>query len=193
MNDTATEPVRWTLFDRNLIERVLADNKLPIRLAKYMPEDQVAELDNILGEILQIHPPQWELFEMTCRTVLGLAKSGHSVIVGRCGNLIAAHLPHAVHVRIVGSPRVRAAHIAECRRISLAEATRLMDREDRARERYLHSHFGRGINDPMLYDLILNTDRVDDVSCAKLIGERVRAARQRAQPLSAHPVVLAGV
>ena len=68
-----------------------------------------------------------------------------------------------------------------------------MDREDRARERYLHSHFGRGINDPMLYDLILNTDRVDDVSCAKLIGERVRAARQRAQPLSAHPVVLAGV
>ena len=50
-----------------------------------MPEDQVAELDNILGEILQIHPPQWELFEMTCRTVLGLAKSGHSVIVGRCG------------------------------------------------------------------------------------------------------------
>ena len=30
----------WTIFDRNLVERVLEDHDLPARLAKFMPEDR---------------------------------------------------------------------------------------------------------------------------------------------------------
>jgi hypothetical protein len=32
----------WTVFDRNLVERVLAEHRLPAHLAEYMPEDVVS-------------------------------------------------------------------------------------------------------------------------------------------------------
>ena len=32
----------WTMFDRDLVERVLKDHRLPKRLAEFMPEDRVS-------------------------------------------------------------------------------------------------------------------------------------------------------
>src|SRR5580704_8037439 len=31
----------WTVFDRNLVEKVLEDHNLPSRFARYMPEDRI--------------------------------------------------------------------------------------------------------------------------------------------------------
>src|ERR1051326_3266211 len=31
----------WTVFDRELVERVLQDHNLPARLARFMPEDRI--------------------------------------------------------------------------------------------------------------------------------------------------------
>src|SRR5262245_17944107 len=31
----------WTIFDRNLVEKVLQDHNLPARLSRFMPEDRV--------------------------------------------------------------------------------------------------------------------------------------------------------
>lgn len=181
-HDTAaTTP--WALFDRDLVQRILADNQLPARLADHMPEDQVSEFDSMIGELLRDHPPQWELFQMTGRTIVRFAKMGHAVIVGRCGNLLTAHLPHVVHFRLVGTPAIRAAHLAASRQLPFEEARRMMESEDRARARYLHAHFDRSVEDPLLYDLILNTDRIDDATAARLLGERVLAARHNHAPL----------
>ncbi|MCB1128750.1 MAG: hypothetical protein KDM81_19800, partial [Verrucomicrobiae bacterium] len=32
----------WTVFDRELVEKVLEDHNLPAKLAQYMPEDKVS-------------------------------------------------------------------------------------------------------------------------------------------------------
>src|SRR5262245_64229617 len=40
----------WEVFDRNLVVTVLADHQLPGRVAQYMPEDRVLEINDIVDE-----------------------------------------------------------------------------------------------------------------------------------------------
>src|ERR1700738_4262292 len=51
----------WTVFDGNLVERVLQDHNLPRRLARFMPEDRISGLANAIDELFGLHPPFWML------------------------------------------------------------------------------------------------------------------------------------
>src|SRR5512141_528358 len=51
----------WTVFDRNLVEKVLEDHNLPRRLAQFMPEDRISEIADTMDELFGLHPPSWTL------------------------------------------------------------------------------------------------------------------------------------
>src|SRR5690349_5041687 len=53
---TAADSPAWTVFDRNLIEKVLEEHQLPARLAHFVPEDRVPALADALDELLGVHP-----------------------------------------------------------------------------------------------------------------------------------------
>ncbi len=163
----------WTLFDDALIQKTLEDHHLPERLERYMPEDHMPTIESLIGELLNLHPPVWELFEKTCQTIIRLATLGNVIIVGRGGNVLCEHLPHVLHVRLIGSETVRARHIALTRGLNPDAARTVLRREDRARERYFQEYFLRDLNQPLLYDLVLNTDRIGDREAAHLIAERL--------------------
>src|SRR5262245_47585033 len=46
----------WTVFDRNLMEKVLEDHDLPVRLAQFLPEDRATELQDITHEFFGLRP-----------------------------------------------------------------------------------------------------------------------------------------
>jgi len=64
----------WTVFDRNLVERVLEDHQLSAHLAKFMPEDRVSAIDDVLEELCGLHPSAATLVEKTSETILRLAE-----------------------------------------------------------------------------------------------------------------------
>src|SRR5262245_23097114 len=99
---TASE-VPWTVFDRNLVERVLADHHLPGQLARFMPEDRHSEIENILGDVLGVHPPSPSLVAKTTETILHLAELGNVILLGRGANIITSRLSYVFHVRLIGS------------------------------------------------------------------------------------------
>ena len=148
----------WTVFDRNLVEKVLADHHLPTRLSRFMPEDHVSEITDIMDELFGLHPPSWVLVRQTAETILRLAKLGNVIIIGRGANVITSRLPHVFHVRLVGSLARRVERLAELNQITQQEASRLAAHEDVARHRYLKQFFGKNIDDPLLYHLVINTD-----------------------------------
>ena len=47
----------WMVFDRNLMDKVLEDHNLPPCLAKFLPEDRISELEDIMAEVFGVHPP----------------------------------------------------------------------------------------------------------------------------------------
>src|SRR5579864_9468147 len=93
----------WSVFDRNLVEKVLEHHNLPVRLARFMPEDRVSEINDIMDELFGLHPSSWLLVRKTSETILHLAELGNVIVIGRAANIVTARLPHAFHVRLVGA------------------------------------------------------------------------------------------
>jgi cytidylate kinase len=163
----------WTVFDHNLVEKVLAEHNLPERLARFMPEDRVLEINDIMDELFGLHPPSWTLVQQTSETILHLAELGNVIILGHGAYVITAKLPHVFHVRVVASLDKRIEHMQQFEGLSKKAATERIQREDRGRERYLKKHFGKNIDDPLLYHMVINTDLISLDDAARLIGDAV--------------------
>lgn len=163
----------WTVFDRNLVEKVLEDHHLPKGLAQFMKEKRISEIDNAVEELLGLHPSQWTLVEHTTDTILRLAEAGNVILVGRGANIITRHLKGAFHVRLVASPEKRLEHVIEFYHLDRSQALEFMQIEDRNRERYLRKYFGKSLDDPLLYHLTINTDWIPYEEAARLIGDAV--------------------
>jgi cytidylate kinase len=170
--------VAWTVFHKNLVEKVLEDHQLPSRLAEFMPEDKVSGIADAMEELLGLHPSSWSLMRQTTETILNLAELGHVILVGRGANVITAHLRHVFHVRLVGSLDQRVARVQTYFNLGKRAALTFIRREDAGRARYLRKHFKRDINDPLLYHLTINTDHVPIEEAAEMIGTAVLKRRE---------------
>ena len=82
-------PSPWVVFDANLAKQVLEDHMLPANLEWFMTEDaQLLPVEAIVEEVLGLHPAGWRLVQHTTQTILRLAGLGHTILVGRGGNVI---------------------------------------------------------------------------------------------------------
>jgi cytidylate kinase len=162
---------RWTVFDRELVEKVLEDHNLPKKLAQYMPEDRVSAIEDMMHEVLGLAPASWTLVHQTMETVLKLAELGQVILIGRGANLITSRLGHMFHVRLVGSLEKRVARVREYYKFDQRAAAEFILKTDRGRQRYLKEHFKVEGENPLLYDLVINTDRITCADAAVLIGD----------------------
>jgi cytidylate kinase len=170
---TSDDEPPWTLLDRNLVEKVLQDHQMPERLARFMPEDRTHEISDIMEHCIGLHPPSELLIQRMSETIRRLAEAGNVIIVGRAASVITANLPHVIHVRLVGSVEKRAEHMQQREGIGKREALDRIHNEDLGRERYIKKHFGRNIDDALLYHLTINTDVVSLDDAAHMIGDLV--------------------
>jgi hypothetical protein len=165
----------WTVFERNLMEKALAEHHLPSNLAAYLPEDRVSEVQSAIRELFGLHPPLATMFQQMAKTILGLAEMGRAVLVGRGACLVTAHLEQGFHVRLVGSPEQRLGRLMEAYKLSRKEAAALLKKGELARKAFVKKFFGADVADPLHYHLVVNTDRVPTAEAARLIGEAVLA------------------
>ncbi|PXA05177.1 hypothetical protein DDZ13_04240 [Coraliomargarita sinensis] len=161
--------VPWTLFDDNLVLKVLEDNQLPSDLEKFMPDDAVSEVESSINEILGRHPSMWTLFDKTVGTIVRLSRMGNCIIVGRGGNKITQGFSNVLQVRLVGSLEKRIQQIVALKHVSRKEAADYIKKEDAARSRYMKQHFNCKIDDPLLYDLTINTDHCSDEQVVEIL------------------------
>ena len=164
---------RWAVFDKNLVEKVLADHHLPERLAKFMPEDRISEVGDTMDELFGLHPSSWTLVHQTAETILHLAELGHVIIIGRAANVITGKLPNVIHVRLVAPLEKRITYLQQVRNLSAKAAAEAVEREDLGRRRYLRKYFEKDVDDPLLYHLVINTGSVSYQDAAGIIAERV--------------------
>ncbi len=161
----------WTVFDRELMDKVLADHNLPKYLARFLPEDRVSQIEDTLADIFGVHPPAQKIVQQTAETLLQLAELGNAILIGRGGSIVTAKLPNVLHVRLVAPLDDRIERICRDDNRSPAEARRFCLEEEQARARYLKSYFQADINDPLQYHLVLNTSRLGCENTARLIGD----------------------
>jgi len=165
----------WAMFDQNLVDAVLEDHRLPGRLAKFMPEDRVSEIEDALDDLFGLHPPTETLIRKTAETILHLAELGNVILIGRGANIITGKMPGVCHLRLIAPLNRRVEYISQLRGIGKKGAMEFIRREDRGRRRYLKKYFGHDIDDPLLYHVVINTDRLGHEGAATMIGRMMLA------------------
>lgn len=164
---------QWTIFDKNLIQKVLEDYNLPHQLAEVMEEKKYSAIISMANELLGGQPGIWDLVHKTIRTILQLAQTGNVIIIGRGGNIITARLKNAFHVRLVASMEDRIKHVQEYYQLDRTKSIEFIKKDDIARKSYLMNYFNKNIDDPLLYHITINTTILHYEEAAQLIGRLV--------------------
>jgi cytidylate kinase len=172
--DAGPDTPRWSVFDDNLTPEMLKQHGLPTRVARFLPEDRVSEINASIGELVGLHPSLYDLVQKTNVTMRTLAARGHVILVGRGANFATQDLPHGLHVRLVAPVDARARYLAQLYNISAAEARTYNARCDAARRRYVTAYFDADVAAPSAYDVVLNTGRVSLEEAARVIVSHLR-------------------
>jgi cytidylate kinase len=162
-------PRPWTVFDRNLAQRILEDHQLSTRMEQYIPEEAKLPLTDALESALGLHPSFWQLRQHTVETIRRLAFQGNVILVGRGASAITTQLPHVVHVRLVAPLPDRVRNFADYHKLPQEKASRLVRETDERRRRYVRTYFDADTDDPTNYDLIINTGRSGFEQAARIV------------------------
>jgi cytidylate kinase len=154
-------------YDKQLLDAIIEaapDNKT---LMERLDNQVSTAREEIMHMIVTGHSLAEEYRRHLVNVVLNIArKSG--VILGRGAHLLLAN--HRVfRVRVVGSPDVCATRLAKEENIAVEEAARRAHHVNEERTEFIRKVFNRHINDPVAFDLTINTDHIDLESATNIV------------------------
>ena len=149
-----------------------------------------------LAHVTEEKPTLWERFVDTSRRymtyveaiVLELASRDDVVLAGRGAAFLLGSTRHVLRVRITAPERMRANRLVQLQGLVPEAAETLVRQSDNelgARVRYLY-HVDW--NDPLLYDLVLNTDRMTIPEGVALIEQALRSPRYQSTDQTMHEI-----
>jgi cytidylate kinase len=151
----------WHVFDRDLCELVARDPLLQKDMEGLMAEKSRSQFNDYIESLYSGQSEQQSLHSTTLKVVRMLALIGKVIIVGRGGSLITADLPQGVHIRLVAPEPHRIVWTMKRFKINKEEAREQVKSQDRDRKKLIKVFFNRDIDDPLLYDMVWNTAKVE--------------------------------
>jgi len=163
----AAEKLGYTLVDGDAIAEVAADYGLNLDILEKVDEKPPAFIERI-DEKLEVAQRRVELI------VLEYAHKGNVIIYGRGGQDLLKGIDSVLRVRITAPFEERVERWSEREWLDPELARILVRKSDQQRAGYIKYYFDRDWNDPLQYDLIINTSRLTEETAVKLICDGVR-------------------
>jgi cytidylate kinase len=165
----------WPVYDHELLDRIAEEKGLSKRLVEHLDERCPGWLEEVFRSFSTKEVAREGGYIRGLIGLLGsLSMAGHCVIVGR-GAAQTLPAETTLTVRVVAPRPDRVARVQKRTDLSAAEADRWVETHDRERRQFVERHFHLNPDDPMLYDLVLSTKRLDIDECATLIVQAARA------------------
>jgi cytidylate kinase len=174
------ERLGWSVYDRELLERVAAEMGQHATLLESLDERRQSWLAECLESFSSTPAVSEDSYvRHLLATVLALAAHGDCVIIGRG---VPQVLPAAttLRVRVVAPLDVRVEAIRQRLGLDRAAAARWVEKTDDERARFVRYHFHKDPADPCGYDLILNSGRFAVAECSELIVEALHRLQAHA-------------
>jgi cytidylate kinase len=149
-------------IERDYIESRLAENDIgPDELARY--DEKRPGLWASMSE-------NRDRYLHFLKTILyDEAFKGNCVIIGRGGGAVLAGVPNVVSVRLVAPHAVRLERIKTAHSCDAKSAEHQIKQSDHDREGFHRYFFGIDWKDASLYDLVINTGKINPAGAAKII------------------------
>ncbi|HET8626291.1 MAG TPA: cytidylate kinase-like family protein [Thermomicrobiales bacterium] len=167
------ERLDWRLVDHEIVVRVAG--ALQISEAAAAREDEHAEgaLARLLTTMQAIGPAEYgitplilttsaETYQRALRDVVeAAAEGGHTIIVGRGSQVLLAARRDVLHVRVVAPLERRVAYVVRREGLDDKAARARIHLKDGDRKHYLQMQHHIRADDPLHYDLVVNTAVLD--------------------------------
>ena len=168
------EDLGWEVLDKNLLDRVANRFRLSRLMLELVDETTSNWAFDILGTWLDRRIiPHGKYVAHLGQVALGAARRGNVVFVGR-GVQFLLPRESGLAVRIIAPQKYRVDQIMRRRACTAAVARQYIKEIDGGRREFVRRYFHRDIDDPHLYDLVINTEGLGPVGAVEQILTAIR-------------------
>jgi len=114
-------------------------------------------------------PPSDDLRGLIRSVIEETAAAGDVMIVSHAASLALAAHDEVLRIFVTASPQTRRERMAAALGVDDAEAARVVKRSDAGRADYIKRFYGIDSEQPIHYDLVINTDKLSTENAAQLI------------------------
>jgi len=100
-----------------------------------------------------------------------VSRHGNGVILGHGSQMLLRDFGCALHIRIYAPEATRIQNLTELQGIGNESAKKIISKMDSKQKGFFHLAYNKDLDDPSLYDLIINTAKISYDSASKLIIE----------------------
>lgn len=183
---TLGKQLGWPVLDQDIIRGIADQLHLAVAAAGRLDEHPPNWLARVTSALL-IAPPEAPIgidagsmlqmdavAEAAERVIREAAEHPPLIVVGHSGQNIFAARPGTLHVRLIAPIESRVKRLTERFGWDAATATANARRIDKDRHAYAQRYYHREWRDLLIYDVIINTDRISIDEAATLVEQMVK-------------------
>ena len=146
----------WEVWDKQLIEKIAQNAHVRADMVAAVDERGQGWMAEVIRRIFNMDALEALAYRRNLAEVLlAIAHQGSKIILGRGANFV---LEDAFNIRLRAAEEFRAGEAMKGLGVNHEEALRKVRAIDAERTSFTRSVFGRDINDPDAYDLVMRTD-----------------------------------
>lgn len=138
--------------------------------------------EEALDHTMQDAPKLWDRDPATQKVYLAAVRAalaehvaeGNLVYHGLAGQLLLKNLPAVLRVRLIAPVESRVRTLMEQRQMDQAAAEQYINHVDEHRSRWVKAMYGEHIDDPALYDMVINLETMSVPVACKLVAATIK-------------------
>jgi cytidylate kinase len=167
LEEKTQEP--WAIVDRTLVDEVAKHHDLAADILH-----NLGKRPRWLDDMLSTLSPKWKNerddFQLLAQQIVAMAARGNMIIVGMGGAIVTQSMKNCHHFRIFASLDFKVSSISHRTGISKAEALELIEKRQKAREKFIRDFLDKDINNPHYYHVLFNNDHLSAEKMAEMIS-----------------------
>lgn len=171
----------WHVFDRLIVEAVAQDPELSRSLEDLVKEHFESEFQDLMDSLIAGMSSHYHLYKKTFQVITMLAAIGKVIIVGRAACCVTEQFTTGIHLRLVAPEADRIAATMKRLKVGNDEARKIMKRKETERRRVLKTFFCKDTDDPLLYDVVWNTSKVEMHEISEAVIQLVQHRAERSE------------
>lgn len=168
------ESLGYGLFGREIVDEIARRRGIRQELVHGLDERVRSLIERYVASFLGERPfTESDYLREVVHAVTTLGRRGMAVVVGR-GSAFILPPEDALRVLVAAPTAARLERYAKLHGLDRAHAESGLAREDEARSAFVRHHFGARLDDPLAYDLVVNTGALGIEVAADTVIEVMR-------------------
>ena len=164
----------WQVYDRAILRDIAEHHHLRERVVRRLDERAIGWISEWVNHLLAPESlPQAAFAKDVSEIVCAVGRQGNAVIVGRGANWLVDPR-FGIRTRVIAPLENRIETVRRIEAVDESVAASKIRAHDEDTERYIRRTFGRAIDDPLGYDLVLNTAHLDVDDAVALVHDALR-------------------